>query len=353
MSRSAHACKACQHPITRLLPPIPSGPAFACAIVWLCPKCRTRNVDLCAPGPDEPKPEHCLECDVPLEPDGRCSECELDHAELVARVHARCGDPPTIAAIRALRDEGLYRLALGAVELRLQADPSDADALVTKAKLLTEVHRPAEAVPILRRVLAGSCPEPTVAIDLGVALANSGQDQAAIEVYERFLVEHPGHEVRAVVLTNIGACYSNLGHVAQGEAYHRRAIAADPERMGSRWNLFANLCKAGRLSDAVVVLEDAAGLACVEADDRDNIHAFRGQLLFQLGRLDEALAAFDESLVGDPTAPDRQFCRARILVCLGRLDQARVALHHVLARRPDADAARELLAKLGARVNKN
>ena len=353
MSWSAHACKACQHPITRFHGPIPFGPPFACAIVWLCAKCHARNVELCAIGPDEPKPGHCLECDVPLEPDGRCSECELEHRELVARVHARCGDPPQIDAIRALQGEGLYRLAFNAVHLRLQADPDDVDALVTKAKLLTEALRPAQAVPILRRVLAGPHPDPAIAVDLGVALANSGDDQAAIEIYERFLAEHPAHHARGVVLSNIGACYSALGHVAQGEAYHRRAIAADPERMGSRWNLFANLCKAGRLSDAVDVLEQTADLPFVEADDRENIHAFRGQLLFQLGRLDEALAAFDTSLASDPTQPDRQFTRAQILVSLGRLDQARVALHHVLDRYPDAEAARELLAQLASHGDTN
>jgi predicted amidophosphoribosyltransferase len=105
-------------------------------------------------GPTRPRPGHCLNCDDRLDAAGRCPDCKMKHQQLVARVHEHCGLPPQIERIQALRDQGLYRVALNAVHLRLQTNPDDVEALALCGRLLLELHRPAPAVAFLHRARA-------------------------------------------------------------------------------------------------------------------------------------------------------------------------------------------------------
>jgi Tfp pilus assembly protein PilF len=241
---------------------------------------------MCTIGPDTPTPDCCLNCGATRTSD-RCSECGVEHQVLVDRVREHCELPPRTDKILALRDRGLFRLAFNAVALRRLADPNDLEALTARAKLLTDVERPEQAVPLLRRVIAlGGQAE--AEIDLGVALANSGQTGEAILVYQSFALTYPTHPARGVVLSNLGGCLSTLGRTREGEDYHRQAIIADPEHLGPRWNLFANLCSQGRYTEALVVLERASELPSLEPHDRENIQAFRSHLLDLLERITKA-----------------------------------------------------------------
>ncbi|KIG17689.1 tetratricopeptide TPR_2 [Enhygromyxa salina] len=320
---------------------------------WRCPVCCGRTVELCMIGPPPSAHACCLNCGAARPPASAepqpCGECSVDHQQVLARVREHCELPPRTAKIRALRARGLYRLAFNAVAIQLQHNPDDPEALHTKAKLLVDVKRPEQAVPLLRQVMALGGPpadRPEVAIDLGVALAESGEHEAAILIYQAFLNDHPDHAGRCVVSSNLGGCLSALGRPAEAETYHRQAIAADPEHLGPRWNLFANLNKQGRHAEALSVLEQAMELAWLEAPDLENMQAYRSEVLIELGRLPDALAAIDASLVSNPDDPDRLFTRGRILHELGRLDQARAALLRVLELWPNSEASQRLLARV-------
>jgi hypothetical protein len=76
------------------------------------------------------------------------------------------------------------------------------------------------------------------------------------------------------------------------------------------------------------------------------IHAYRSELLLQLGRRCDALATIDASLVSAPDSPDRLFTRGEILVELGWLDQGQVVLLRVLELVPGSQAARRLLLRI-------
>jgi tetratricopeptide (TPR) repeat protein len=360
MSWSAPHCHHCHASSpTRYENTVAYGPSFAFAVGWLCHACRGRTLELCTIGPAAATPERCLNCggsriNASGQLDDRCDACDASHQALVARVQAHCELPPRADKINALRDLGLYRVAFNAVLLRLQANPDDIEALAIKAKLLLDVHRPAQAVPLLRQIMALD-PQPDAHIDLGVALAESGHYQAAALVYHGFLITYRSHEARGVVLSNLGGCLSALGRRREAEDYHRQAIIADPDHLGPRWNLFANLNAQGREVEAMLELERTLALPWLEPRQRENIHAFRSELLINLGRLHEALAAVDASLVSDPNEPERLFTRGRILYLLGRLEQARDVLLRLLKIWPDSEAVRELLARIneaqGVRAN--
>jgi tetratricopeptide (TPR) repeat protein len=303
-------------------------------------------LELCPTGVDDPRPGGCLNCGAVIDASGTCRECEVERSELVDRVHAHCGAPPQLDAIEDVAEQGLFRLAFNAVDLRLEGQPDDPATLVSKAKLLTKVHRPENAVPLLRRAIERGVEIPGVDIDLGVALANSGRHEEAIVVYQAYLVRETQPTRRALTLSNIGGCLSALGHARQAEDYHRRAVAADPEHLGPRWNLFANLFRNQRYEGALEVVEQTMALPFLEQDERENLQAYRAEILIAQRRFWEALAAIDLSLASDPNEVARLIARARILIHLELRDPARACIAKIVSLDPDNPIARMLLERL-------
>lgn len=142
------------HSPTRFDAPVPHGPHFTCGLAWTCDACQIDVLELIPHGPAQPRFGHCLNCDGKLDGIAECTDCGVHPRELVERVRRHCGLPPRIDAIEALRESGLYRVALNAVHLRLLADPDDVEALALCGRLLLELHRPAPALPFLRRAAA-------------------------------------------------------------------------------------------------------------------------------------------------------------------------------------------------------
>jgi tetratricopeptide (TPR) repeat protein len=319
-------------------------------VIWRCLSCKLRVLELCPLGPEFPEPGACLSCGGELDPKGCCRECGSDRAAMVARVRERCGALPALDTINDLADEGLFSLAINAVDLRLEQLQNDPPTLVVKAKLMSEIGRSTRAVPLLRRAIDLGVDEPGVAIDLGVALANSDEHEQALRVYEaHLLVETDGFR-RAVTLSNAGGCLSALGRVDEAEAYHRRAIETDATHLGPRWNLFANLFRRKRYADALEVVEQTIALTCLETSERENLHAYRAEMLIALERYREALEAIDASLASDPEELARLGTRARILVHLGQHEAARACLAKLMLLDPDSVLARRLLNKIERRT---
>jgi tetratricopeptide (TPR) repeat protein len=301
---------------------------------------------MCPTGVDDPRPGGCLNCGARVDASGCCPACGVDRAKLIERVHAHCGSPPQLEAVRELAEQGLFRVAFNAVDLRLEQLPNDAPTLVIKAKLLTEVQGADQAVPLLRRAIELGGEQPGVAIDLGVALAGCGRYEQAICVYERALQHETHPSRRAITLSNIGGCLSALGHARQAEDYHRRAIAADPEHLGPRWNLFANLFRNQRYDGALEVVEQIMALPFLEQDERENLQAYRAEILIALRRYRDALAAIDLSLASDPNELNRLIARSRILIHLDARDSARGCIAKILSLDPNNRGAKHLLQRL-------
>jgi hypothetical protein len=165
MSWSAPHCHHCHaRSSTRFDDLLPCGPSFGLTVCWICQVCHGLTFDLCTIGPDALAPDGCLNCGVSRvntsgELEDRCGECGAEHQQLVTRVREHCELPPRIDKIRALRHRGLYRVAFNALLLRLQTNPNDVEALATKGQLLIDVHRPEQAVPLLRRVMSLDVPD--------------------------------------------------------------------------------------------------------------------------------------------------------------------------------------------------
>lgn len=350
MSWSPPQCPQCSSKSTRFERTIPFGPPDAFGLYWQCDRCRTRVLELCSTGVDDPRPGGCLNCGAAIDASGHCHECGADRRVMIERVHAHCGAPVRLEAVRELAEQGLFRVGLNAVDLLLEQRPDDGDVLAAKAKLLTEVGCPAKAIPLLRRALELGVSERAVEIDLGIALAHSGQPSAAIAVYEAYLAHESDPDRRALALTNIGGCLSALGRAEEGEVYHRRAIESDPEHLGPRWNLFANLFRSERFEAALEVVEQTMALPFLEPDEVENLQAYRAEILIALRRYRDALSAIDISLASDPDELNRLSARARILMYLGHRERARECIAKMLSIDPKHALARHLLERLDRRT---
>lgn len=350
MSWSPPQCPECSSFSTRFERALAFGPPDLFGLYWACERCRARVLELCPTGVEDPRPGGCLNCGAAVDSSGRCPACGVDRGRLVEQIHAHCGSPPQLDEVRDLAEQGLFRLAFNAVDLRLEQAPDDPAALAVKALLLIDVCRHAQAVPLLRRAIELGHEDPGQVINLGVALSGSGRHKEAILIYKRYLADTTDPHGRAVALSNLGGCLSALGRDQEAEDYHRRGIEADPEHLGPRWNLFANLFRTKQFEGALAIVEQTMALPFLEQDERENLQAYRSEILIALGRYHDALAAIDLSLASDPNELQRLATRARILIHLDRRDAARACIARMFALDRNNQMAKHLLARLDRRT---
>ncbi|MCC7458574.1 MAG: tetratricopeptide repeat protein [Nitrospira sp.] len=113
---------------------------------------------------------------------------------------------------------------------------------------------------------------------------------------------------------------------AAAEAAYRATIARVPESIDARLNLGALLFERGRLGDALAVYDDALARAPREA----RLHYNRALVLEDLQRSDDAIAAYDTCLAIAPDFADAHFNAARLHELRGR---TQAALRHFSAYR--------------------
>lgn len=113
---------------------------------------------------------------------------------------------------------------------------------------------------------------------------------------------------------------------AAAEAAYRAAIADAPDSIDARLNLGALLFEHGRLDDALAVYDQALARAPREA----RLHYNRALVLEDLQRPDDALAAYDACLAIAPDFADAHFNVARLHELRGR---TQAALRHFSAYR--------------------
>jgi tetratricopeptide (TPR) repeat protein len=110
------------------------------------------------------------------------------------------------------------------------------------------------------------------------------------------------------------------------EAAYRRALALDPVHEGAHLNLAALLGEASRFAEMAAL----AALAAVHCPRSALVHYNRGVALDHLERLDEAVAAYEQSLALDASLADAHYNLARLREQLG---DERGALRHFSAYR--------------------
>ncbi len=213
--------------------------------------------------------------------------------------------------------EALYREArLSMARSRGARHPSVAMVMNNLAMLMQAQRRFDEAESLLRESLeirreALGPRHPEVAMnlnDLGLALAESGDPEAAVAYYRQALAAYPdGHPWRAATVFNLGMLEEKRGRFAAAEALYREALAAqssdygeDHERVGIDLNRIGIvLHRQGRLDEAERYMRQALAIFRKRLPDGQPRLALvlvpLGELMLDQGNAAEALPLLQEA----------------------------------------------------------
>lgn len=111
------------------------------------------------------------------------------------------------------------------LEAELQKNPRHPPILLRLADLAREDGKKTEAVKFLRQAVEADRNNTEARLELGRALFETGDTEAAIAETKKIIEAQP-KQVDA--LYNLGAIYGNLGQEAVARQYFTQAVAADP-----------------------------------------------------------------------------------------------------------------------------
>jgi tetratricopeptide (TPR) repeat protein len=158
-----------------------------------------------------------------------------------------------------------------------------------------------EAMSCFRRAIGGMPGHAPAHLQLGLAFWNRGDPAPAIALAERALRLDPKLPAAHGVL---GAMLRTVGRTEEAIASLRQAVAANADDATACFHLGVCLCEAssGNLAEGATFLQRAAALTPRNVQ----AHIQLSHVLVQMGRRDEALAAYRTALTLHPDDPTLQ-----------------------------------------------
>jgi superkiller protein 3 len=185
-----------------------------------------------------------------------------------------------------------------------------------------------EAIPFYTAAVALRPESPGARLNLGNALAATGQLDAALAAYRRAASLKPDY---AEAHCNLGLALADKGRLDEALATVRQAIALKPHLAEGHCNLGLVLQKKGRLDEAVAAYRRATELKPGHARFHNNL----GGALADQGRLDEALNACRKAIDLKGDYPEAYSNLGLVLQRKGRLDEAVTACRQAIALKRD------------------
>jgi Flp pilus assembly protein TadD len=224
----------------------------------------------------------------------------------------------------------------------VRLDPDHAQARNNLARLLARTGGSEEALHHHREAVRIRPDWAEAHRDLGTTLASAGRVPEAIASFQEALRLQPGD---AASSNGLGMALASSGRLEEATRRFEEAVRADPLLAEAHNNLGTSLATRGDLDGAVRHFEEAARLRPDDAGARKNLgtaalsrgdvagaerhlreavrlapddpqaHDLLGVALGRMGRLDEAIRAFERALAIDPAAgsPRRNLDEARRL----------------------------------------
>ncbi len=175
--------------------------------------------------------------------------------------------------------------------------------------------------------------------NLGLALDEKGQPDAAIAEYEKALQIQPGY---AEAHNDLGNALAGVGRLTEAIAQYQKALELVPGLPQVHNNLGTALAQNGQLTEAIAHFQKA-----IEIDpDMAGAHLNFGHALLQMGQPDEAIPHLLKALEIRPDFVDADKQLADLFFQRGQLDDAITHYRRVLERKPDDAEARLNLAKI-------
>lgn len=228
---------------------------------------------------------------------------------------------------RVLAQGGDRQEALTCYERAIEADPNNAMALALKADALATLGRRAEAVEAYDKALAIEPSNIAAWCNRGSTLEELDRHAEAVESFQRALALAPN---MVEIHFNLANALRTSERPEEAAAHYRRAIALRPGFAEAYVNLASVLMSLSRWDEVVQCCETVGKL-------RPSAMPYYslGHALLQLERYDESLEIFDKLLIDEPSHAKALRQKAQILFYLGRMDEARTLIGRSIEIDPD------------------
>jgi len=200
---------------------------------------------------------------------------------------------------QALRHNGKTDQGIALLEEAVRRHADEPLAYVSLAQAYSEADRGAQAVKVLQEAQAKFPTDDTIAFELGTVFDKQKKFADAESAFRQVLARDPEN---ATALNYLGYMLAERGErLDESVTYLKKALQIEPEN-GS---FLDSLGWAYFRSDKLDLAEDNLRRAADQLRTNSVIQDHYGDVLFKLGRYDEAIAAFTRALNGDGDSIDK------------------------------------------------
>lgn len=262
-------------------------------------------------------------------------------------------------------DPGFTQKAVAEWKQVVRLDPRNAEGWAFLSEFYDKTDQPNERIDALQKWISSATPidgqfyrrllgaqeelSPEKAtLKLGSAYLKSGKTREAVEIYSRAVADEP-ENAEAVELLRQALESGDAGAAAIAVESLQQAVYANPENSSLIILLAQTQARANRFEDAAKVLQTAS--ARVATSDRlaaGNLQIALGDLLSKAKRTDEAIAAYQKSLVVrglDETEPATEDDREYVINVFDKMIQTYKNANRPADVKTVIERARRLLGK--------
>jgi len=221
---------------------------------------------------------------------------ELAHA-------ARTTHPDDLRLARmeslALRRGGKVDQGLAILEDIARTHNDDPEAVVALAQAYLDANRAPQAVKLLHDAQTRLPGEATIALELGTVFDKQKKFNDAENVLRQLIAREPNN---AIALNYLGYMLAERGErLGESVDYIKRALAIDPDNGSYLDSIGWAYYKDGKLDLALDNLKKAADQLTTNSVVQDHY----GEILYKLGRYNDAILAWTRALAGDGDSIDK------------------------------------------------
>ncbi|MGA2848001.1 MAG: tetratricopeptide repeat protein [Terracidiphilus sp.] len=274
--------------------------------------------------------------------DSRNVEIQDELGTLYAKLADWNDAKPAFTAAIAARPEyatahlhlGLTLNALGqpgALDELTKADelePRNAVIALELGKALANAGQDEQALPVLQQASKLDPASTVAAYQLGLVLSRLDRVEEAIPLLQRAVDSNPK---QAEILTNLGMALCLGQRAKDAVPYLQRAVALEPDNVTARQNLAVADIQLSQLDDAIVQLRAALKLA----PNASQLHYNLGYALKMQDDAVDAIPELETAEKQNPTAPEAPYLLGVLYMQAGRYADAERELNASLKLRPE------------------
>ena len=200
---------------------------------------------------------------------------------------------------QALRHSGKADAGIALLEEVVKHHADDPIAYVTLAQAYSDADRGGQAVTVLQNAQGRFPNDDAIAFELGTVFDKQKKFADAESAFRQVLSRDPEN---AIALNYLGYMLAERGErLDESVTYLKKALLAEPENPSYLDSLGWAYFKSDKLDLAEANLKRAAD----QLKTNSVIQEHYGQVLFKLGRFDDAIAAWTRALAGDGDSIDK------------------------------------------------